>query len=103
MKHDSDYSPLLKIAEEIADEEAKTVKPVRFFWMQNYEIGDGFHWALNDTESQKEGKISCCYMVLFADYKNAADGRTVGEQDMPALIVRLLNEHYAKKQETHTP
>ncbi len=71
--------------------------PLRFFWEQNYEIGDGVHWALNDTESRKEGKVSCCYMVLFADYPTAIDGKPVGEQFMPALIARLLTEHYAKQ------
>jgi hypothetical protein len=77
--------------------------PLRFFWEQNYEIGDGVHWALNDTESRKEGKVSCCYMVLFADYPTAMDGKPVGEQFMPALIVRLLNEHYAKQNAAHQP
>lgn len=70
----------------------------RFFWKQCYEIDEEeVHWALCDTESEKAGKCSCAYMVLLADYPNAIDGKPVGEQDMPALIARLLTEHYAKE------
>ena len=70
----------------------------RFFWKQCYEIDEEeVHWALCDTESEKDGKCSCAYMVLLADYPNAIDGKPVGEQDMPALIARLLTEHYAKE------
>lgn len=72
--------------------------PLRFFWKQCYEIDDGeIHWALCDTESEQNGMCSCCYMVLLADYPNAIDGKPVGEQHMPALIARLLTEHFAQQ------
>lgn len=70
----------------------------RFFWKQCYELDDGeIHWALCDTESAPKGQCSCCYMVLLADYPTAIDGKPVGEQYMPALIARLLTEHFAKQ------
>lgn len=49
------------------------------------------HWALNDTHSTREGKVSCCYMVLFADYPTCIDGKPLSEQSMPKRIVDLLN------------
>jgi hypothetical protein len=52
---------------------------------------DIWHWALCDTDSQKEGKVTCAYMVLLADYPNGVDGRPVGEQFMPKRIVDALN------------
>ncbi len=65
--------------------------PPRYFWHQNYEVGDSMHWALNDTHSTQEGKVSCCYMVLLADYPTCMDGKPLSEQDMPKRIVELLN------------
>ena len=65
--------------------------PPRYFWQQNYEIGNSLHWALNDTYSTQEGKISCCYMVLFAEYPTCMDGRSLSEQTMPKTIIDLLN------------
>lgn len=62
-----------------------------YYWAPKYQIGSDMHWALCDTASDKEGKVSCCYMVLLANYRNAMDGRPVGKQDMPARIAALLN------------
>lgn len=70
-------------------------KTPHYFWKQCYEIGDSVHWALCDSVSEKEGKVSDCYMVLFADYPTAMDGRPVGKQDMLQRIADLLNGHAA--------
>ena len=76
----------------------------RFFWKQCYELDDGeIHWALCDTESEPKGQCSCCYMVLLADYPKAIDGKPVGEQYMPALIARLLTEHFAQPNDAGQP
>ena len=67
----------------------------RYFWQQNYEIGDeSMHWALNDTHSTQEGKVSCCYMVLFANYPTCMDGKPLSEQPMPKRIIDLLNSEH---------
>lgn len=82
--------------------------PPVFRWEQCYEMG-GIHWALCDTatdeECEREGgphRVSCAYMVLAADYDRCMDGRTINEQFLPALIVRLLNEHYAREANDQT-
>lgn len=67
---------------------------MRYYWKQCYGMADGvYHWALCDDESQKEGKVSCAYMVLLADNPNGIDGKPVGEQFMPARIIDALNTH----------
>lgn len=63
-----------------------------YYWAPKYQIGDDVHWALCDTESDKEGKVSCAYMVLRANYQNGIDGKPVGKQDMLVRIAELLNE-----------
>jgi len=66
----------------------------RYFWEQRYEMPNGHvHWALCDTNSEKEGKVSCAYMVLFADYPTCCDGRPLSEQTIPKRIVELLNRY----------
>ena len=65
--------------------------PPRYFWEQNYQIGDSFHWALNDTHSTQEGMVSSAYMILLADYATCMDGKPLSEQFMPKKIVDLLN------------
>lgn len=76
-------------------EEEKTMAILpKWFWKQSYEMPDGsLHWALCDTDSEKEGKVSCCYMVLLADYATCSDGLPVSEQPLPKRIVTLLNRH----------
>lgn len=64
---------------------------------------DEVHWALRDTESTKEGKVTCAYMVLLSNYPTALDGKPVSEQFMPALIVELLNAHFATPNVPHEP
>jgi hypothetical protein len=84
---------------------AAICSPPVFRWEQCYEMGGGsVHWALcdsaTDADSEREGtghRVSCGYMVLLADYPQCMDGRLLSEQHLPALIVRLLNEHYARK------
>jgi hypothetical protein len=63
-----------------------------YSWKQIYGMGDGvFHWALCDNESERDGKVSCAYMVLLADYPTGMDGKPVGEQFMPKKITEALN------------
>lgn len=70
--------------------------PTRYYWKQCYGMDEGvFHWALCDDESAKEGKVSCAYMVLLADYPNGVDGKPVGQQFIPAKIIDALNSHAA--------
>jgi len=64
----------------------------RYYWEQCYEMGNNrVHWALCDTESAKEGRVSCLYMILKATYRKA-DGVLVSDQPMLKRIIRLLNE-----------
>ncbi len=72
----------------------------RFYWKQCYETGHGqYHWALCDTQTDARGephRVTCGHMVLLADYPKGIDGRPVGEQEIPALITRLLTEHFER-------
>lgn len=73
--------------------------PPVFRWEQCYRIGNKTHWALKDTETDADGapaRVSSSYMVLAHSDPNGFDGRPLNEQFLPDLIVKLLNEHYAK-------
>lgn len=73
--------------------------PPVFRWEQCYQIGNETHWALKDTETDADGapaRVSSSCMVLAHSDPNGFDGRPLNEQFLPALIVQLLNEHYAK-------
>jgi len=66
----------------------------RYFWKQCYEMPNGdLHWALCDTDSEKEGRVSCAYMVLGADLSDVLRREPVSEQTIPKRIVELLNRY----------
>ena len=90
-KEKPDASPLIQ----------STSSAPTYSWEQCYEIGDDLHWALVDDEHDKTGQVACAYMVLHASYPNACDGKPVCEQFLPALIVKLLNEHFASQNSKH--
>jgi len=76
----------------------------RYFWKQCYEMsGEDVHWALCDEESEKEGRVSCGYMVLLASYPTCSDGQPLSEQPMPKRIVELLNKAEADRCNRATP
>jgi hypothetical protein len=54
-------------------------------------MDDGLHWAICDTESDKEGNVSCAYLVLDATYPECCDGQPLSAQSMPRRIANLLN------------
>jgi hypothetical protein len=71
----------------------------QFFWKQCYELGNAVHWALCDTKTSADpplNRVTCPYMVLHASYGECVDGRKVSQQFFPALIVRLLDAHFAE-------
>lgn len=71
-----------------------------FTWRKSYERSGRTHWALCDTMSDRkfEGRFtSCPYMVLLHDAETGFDGRPIEKQYFPELILRLLNEHFAKQ------
>ncbi len=78
-------------------------EPRKFRWEQCYEMCDGeIHWALKDTATDADsaadgcgGRVTCAYMVLLQSCPHGLDGRPLDQQVMPALIVELLNKHFA--------
>lgn len=78
----------------------KYIPPV-FRWERCYEDDAGIvHWALCDTISDKHYApmrvISCAHLVLLARAQNCGDGRPLSDQNLPKLIVKLLNEYFEK-------
>lgn len=71
----------------------------RFYWKQSYEIGNRVHWALHDTKTDEErprmSRVTCPYMVLYAAYPVAINGKPVSEQYWPKLIAELLTAHFS--------
>jgi len=65
--------------------------PKRYYWKQCYELDNGTHWALCDTESDKFGRVSDLYLVLHCHYPTCIDGQPLSEQELPKRIVDLLN------------
>ena len=76
--------------------------PIRFYWKQCYEIGDDVHWALCDTDTdiRSHGCVSSFYTILEAKSKLGVDGRPVEQQEILALIAKLLTDHYSKPNPT---
>ena len=75
-------------------------KPVRFRWELCYELEDGKHWALcdTDTDARFAGRgrhVSSADLVLVKTSPNKIDGQRFGTSGLPKLIVDLLNAHAA--------
>ena len=77
--------------------------PTVFRWEQCYEVEGEMHWALRDSATDAEvaaeggfDRVSSAHMVLLHSCHKCLDGRPLPEQELPALIVHLLNEHFAK-------
>lgn len=75
-----------------------------FRWQQIYEgCDDEIHWALCDDESDKEGLVSDCYLVLLASYPTCCDGKPLSDQWLPKRIIELLNRHGVTDQGQNKP
>jgi hypothetical protein len=60
-------------------------------WKQNYEIGRGRkHWAISDTESEKEGRVSCAAIVLRLCEPTWL-GFPFDQEPLPRRIIAALN------------
>ena len=66
---------------------------LQWYWKQSYDMGSSVHWALNDTDSDKGGRVSSAYMVLAANYPLCCDGLPLSEQPLPKRIIELLNRY----------
>jgi hypothetical protein len=78
---------------------AASGSPPVYRWDQCWQDNEGaWHWALCDTVTDQciPKRVSCGYMVLHHTLPLGWDDRPIPEQSLPALIVRLLNDHYAK-------
>lgn len=68
----------------------------RYYWDRVYEIRKK-HWALCDTESAKEGRVSDHNLVLHSSSPTSVDGNPLSEQELPKRIVDLLNGDEVRK------
>lgn len=81
------------------DKQKALSKPPRYYWKRCYGMpGGNKHWALCDTHSDalEVPIVSDFHMVLLYNAKKCLDGRPLGKQPLPELIVKLLNEHFSK-------
>lgn len=63
---------------------------MRYRWERNYELGDRRHWAINDTENDERGVVSCASMVLML-YRDLWFGLPFKDQPLARRIIAALN------------
>lgn len=68
-------------------------KQMKYFWKQCYKIGDDIHWALCDTESEKENRVTSTLLVLHHSLPKYL-GQEVESQHFMKKIIGLLNNDH---------